>query len=353
MKVVTVFGTRPEIIKMAALIPLLDQEFEHTFVFSNQHYSKNMVEIFLSEMEVRQPDIFLGVDSSDVDKLTAAVKKALIDLSPDVVLVYGDTNSTLATARALPDGAKLVHIEAGIRSFDKRMPEEFNRIETDRLSSLRLAPTGLSKYFLTELEDYPSESVEVVGNLVVDAFHKYREKIEKTSLPDGLKPREYCLLTMHRTENVDDPVRLKALLENLETIKQPVIFPIHPRTEKRMREFGLKFPENLKLFEPMGYFQFMKLQLECNVVITDSGGIQEEAVTLGVPCITLRDNTERQETVFINSNLLYSADYRKDLYKVVDDIAGRRKEIQNLKNPYGTGDSAKKIIVALKKHFEN
>ncbi len=344
MKAVTVIGTRPEIIKMAPLIPLLDKHFEHHFVFTSQHYSENMVEIFLNEMDVRRPDSFLHVDSSELDLLEQAIGAELAKLQPDLLLIYGDTNSTLAAARSIPEKTKVVHIEAGIRSFDKRMPEELNRIETDRISHFKLAPTGLAKYFLTDLEGYKEDGIAVVGNLVVDAYRIHEEKIAATALPFDLKENGYYLLTMHRKENVDLADRLKGILESLAKLSKPVIFPVHPRTRKRMVEFGMEFPDNLRCIDPIGYFQFMRLMRSCDVVITDSGGIQEEAITLGIPCVTLRDNSERMETVFLKANILYDADHRRDLEKVVEEMSKNRPEIQKLTNPYGDGHSAEKIV---------
>jgi len=343
-RIVTVIGTRPEIIKMAPLIPRLDAACDHRFVFSNQHYSRTMVDIFLEEMEVRSPDFHLHVDSSDPERLRQAIAECLAELAPDAVIVYGDTNSTLAAAQAAPAGAAVCHIEAGIRSFDSRMPEERNRIETDRLSHWRLAPTGLASYFLTDFEGYDPATVKVVGNLVVDAYRRFAARIAARPLPAGLSPRGYYLLTMHRTENVDDPERLKRLLDNLALLGKPVVFPVHPRTERRMREFGLRFPENLRCSEPLGYFDFMQLFRNCDVIITDSGGVQEEAITLGAPCVTLRDNTERMETVFLGANALYDADRRLDLDRVVAGMAEGRERIRGLRNPYGDGDAAERIM---------
>ena len=351
MNVCTIFGTRPEIIKMAPLLPLLDEAYNHTFIFSNQHYSRSMVDIFLEEMEVRQPDIFLGVESSDLKVLEEAVRKTLKDLDVDVVIVYGDTNSTLAAARAIGEGTKLAHIEAGIRSFDMRMPEEHNRIETDSISHLHLAPTGLAKYFLTDYENYSGDSIEIVGNLAVDAYYRYKDRIAATPLPNEFEPKSFYVLTMHRGENVDENERLGNILDNLATLDKPVIFPVHPRTTKRMKEFGARFPENLQLSEPMGYFQFMKLLTSADAVITDSGGIQEECITCGVPCVTLRDNSERMETVFLGANVLYDCDHRRDLDKVIGEMTAKRADIGKLKNPYGDGTSAQQIIAALDKHF--
>lgn len=351
MKAVTVIGTRPEIIKLAPLIPLLDEQFEHTLVFSGQHYSKNMVQIFFDEMQVRQPDIFLKVESSDLKLLEKAVKEQLQKLEADFVLVYGDTNSTIAAARSIRNGSKLVHIEAGIRSFDLRMPEERNRIETDKLSDLHLPPTGLAKYFLTDYEGFSEDTIEVVGNLVVASYLKYKDQIDRTPLPIGLKPQNYCLMTMHRTENVDDPVRLDRMMKNISKIPYSVVFPIHPHTQKRFDEFHIAIPQNIIPLEALGYFQFMKLLSECKLIITDSGGVQEEAITVGVPCITIRENTERMETVFLGASVLFDSGHRMDLNDVVEEMIGKRGFIKKLKNPYGDERSPQLVIDACIKHF--
>jgi len=351
MKVITVIGTRPEIIKLSPLIPMLDEQFEHTFVFSGQHYSKNMVQIFLDQMQVRQPDIFLQVDSSDVGSLEKALTKEFEKLDGDIVLVYGDTNSTIAAARSIKEGMKLVHIEAGIRSFDLRMPEERNRIETDKLSHLMLPPTGLAKYFLTDYEGYSEDKIEVVGNLVVAAYFKYKDQIDAAPLPENIEPESYCLMTLHRTENVDDPVRFDRILKNIAKLNCPVVFPVHPRTQKRMEEYGISFPSNVVPLEAMGYFEFMRLLSECKVVITDSGGVQEEAITVGVPCITVREDTERMETVFLGASVLYDAAHRMDMDVLVEEMAQKREYIRNLKNPYGDKTSPQLVIDACLKHF--
>jgi len=348
MKIATVIGTRPEIIKMAPIIPEFDREHNHRFIFTGQHYSHNMVEIFLEEMQVRRPDVFLNVESSETDKLSEAIRGELAQFGPDLLMIYGDTNSTLAAARACPPGCRICHIEAGIRSFDERMPEELNRIETDSISHFKLAPTGLARYFLHDLEGYSDDEIIIVGNLVVDAYRIYRERILSHEIPFGLKPQQYYLLTMHRKENVDEPERLRAIMESLAGLTKPVVFPVHPRTYKRMQEFGVDFPANVTHVEPISYFPFMRLMHDCDVVVTDSGGVQEEAITQGVPCVTLRDNTERMETVFLKANVLYDAEHRRDLGKVIAEMSARREFIARVKNPYGNGDAAQKIMEFIK-----
>lgn len=343
-KVVTVIGTRPEIIKLAPLIPLLDKAFDHTFIFTGQHYSANMVDVFFDELNVRHPDVWLNVASSDDVLLEEAIKAELDKYHVDYLVIYGDTNSTLAAARAAGPNVSIVHLEAGIRSFDLRMKEELNRIETDKLSTFRLAPTILAQYFLTELERYPQHSVKVVGNLVVDTYYMYEDKINDTPLVDGLNENDYSLLTLHRKENVDDPKRLASIIRNVARIKSQVVLPIHPRTRSNLDVYGIELPKNVMAIPPQGYFEFMRLLKSCKVVLTDSGGVQEEAITLKVPCITLRDNTERMETVYLGANELYEAEKREDLAELVEKASGRKKFIESLKNPYGDGASASRIV---------
>ena len=351
MKLCSVIGVRPEIIKMAPLIPLLDQHFKHEFLFTSQHYSKNMVEIFLTEMKVRQPDEFLDVRSSDRELLESAIHETLARRKPELVVVYGDTNSTLAATRAAKRlGIKVCHLEAGLRSFDERMPEEYNRIQTDRLCDFHMAPTGLAKYFLTDYEGLPESGIRVVGNLVVDACLHFRPRMEEQPLLQKLAETPFCLLTLHRTENVDDPARLRNILDNLAQVPFPILLPVHPRTEQRMKQFGFDFPVNLCCMEPIGYLSFLRQLSACHVVLTDSGGIQEEAITLGVPCITLRDNTERMETVFLGANMLYDADHRRDLADFVAVMASRRESIRAIKNPYGDGHTAERIVTFIKEN---
>jgi len=350
-KIHTIIGTRPEIIKMSQLIPLLDGNFEHRFIFTSQHYSKNMVDIFLDELGVREPDIFLGVKSSDHSSLKDAIRPKIAELKPDYVLTYGDTNSTLAAAMATKElEINLIHVEAGLRSFDNSMPEEMNRIKTDGLSDYLFTPTELTKHFLGK--EGITNNVFVVGNTVVDACLTYSKIAnEKSKILDELKIEKdnYVLVTAHRQENVDNPERLLKILNSLSDLPLTVIFPIHPRTKKRVTENNYKIHENIRVIDPLGYLDFLKLMMHSSLIITDSGGIQEEAITLKIPCLTIRTSTERWETIITGGNFLVGVE--PDLVKyhakmILESGLGRR--MRKVPNPYGDGTTSEKIIEILR-----
>ena len=348
MRIATVCGTRPELIKLSPLVPLLDDRFEHEYLFTGQHYSASMVQVFLDELQARAPDRFLDVHDSDPAALTAATRIALDESRPDAVLVYGDTNSTVAAARAARDlGMLLVHLEAGIRSFDRSMPEELNRIEVDRLSDLRLAPTGLASWFLTGLEGYDPVTCPAVGNTVIDAWARHRSLAEQRALPDGVGEEPYSVLTLHRQATVDDPVVLGRMLAEIGALSLPVVFPVHPRTRDRVASFGLSWPVNVVAVEPMGYLDFCKIMSGATVLLTDSGGIQEEAIAMGAPCVTLRPSTERMETVLLGVNRLFDPNRDCDLAGLVDEAVARGGSPEPPVHPYGNGHASERVVAVL------
>lgn len=349
MKLVTIIGTRPEIIKMARLIPLLDDNFNHCFIFSGQHYSKNMVDVFFEELEVRKPDVALDIKSSKYEELVPKLTSKVKDLDPDIVLVYGDTNSTLAGALVANKlNKKLIHVEAGLRSFDKIMPEEINRILTDHISEFLFTPTPYTENLLKK--ERITKNVFVVGNTIVDSVYHYLPKTEKSDVCDRIGLDDYFLLTLHRQELVDKKEIFKGVLDAFSDIENDIIFPIHPRTKKRIKEFGINLPKNITTIPPVGYFDFLKLLKESSVVITDSGGVQEEAVTLRVPCVTVRKNTERMETVNIGASTLTG--YNPD--KIIESVDNmEKKDLSNIKNPYGDGTASEKIIEKIKSQISS
>jgi len=351
MKIATIIGTRPEIIKMSRLIPLLDKKFEHIFIYTGQHFSENMSDIFFSELKVRDPDINLNLKTSEYALLINSCVDALQKINVDWVLVYGDTNSTLAGAIATKIlNKKLIHVEAGLRSFDREMFEEVNRIIADHLSQLLFTPTGYTKNLLNK--EGLTENIFVVGNTIVDAVNFYSKEIKNSSILNklGLKEEEYILLTLHRPELVDRPERLKNVIRAVKEISDTIVFPIHPRTKMRLKEFKLNLPKNVKGIEPVGYFDFLNLLKNSSLVMTDSGGIQEEAITLKVPCVTVRRTTERQETVELGANFLTGFETNKIIENVKKIKEKQIKDkIKKLPNPYGDGKTSKKIIEILKK----
>jgi UDP-N-acetylglucosamine 2-epimerase (non-hydrolysing) len=350
MKIATIIGTRPEIIKMSRLIPLLDDEFEHKFIYTGQHFSENMSNIFFSELKVRNPDINLNLKTSEYPKLITSCVKVLKKINPDFVLVYGDTNSTLSGAISTKIlNKKLIHVEAGLRSFDREMFEEVNRIVTDHLSQFLFTPTNYTKNLLNK--EGLIENVFVVGNTIVDAVNFYSKEIKNSDILDklGLKENEYILLTLHRSELVDRAERLKSVIMAVKEISDTIVFPIHPRTKMRLKEFELNLPKNVKGIEPIGYFDFLNLLKNSSLVMTDSGGVQEEAITLKVPCVTIRRTTERQETIELGANFLTGFETKKIVESVKKIKEGKMKDkIKKLPNPYGDGKTSKKIIKKLK-----
>ncbi len=352
-KISTIVGTRPEIIKMSRLIPLLDEKFDHEFIFTSQHYSKNMVDIFFEEMDIRQPDIFLRVNSSEYEAMIRPIQDQIRKTNPDYILVYGDTNSTLAAAIAAKSfGIKLIHVEAGLRSFDKKMPEEINRILTDHISDYLFTPTELTRSYL-ELEGI-TENVFVVGNTIVDACMYYSEIAKnKTNILKkfNLEKNKYILLTAHRQENVDNPKKLSEIISSLSHLKTKIIFPIHPRTKNNLRKNNFTLPENILETGPLGYLDFLQLEKNASLIITDSGGVQEEAITFNVPCATIRTSTERMETIINGGNILVGTDPELIRYYVDICLSKLHDKMSAAKNPYGNGTTSEEIVKIMSNLF--
>ncbi len=303
-------------------------EFTPMLVHTGQHYDANMSDVFFADLEMPHPDVFLGVGSGSHAEQTAKVmiemEKLLAAEKPDLLLVAGDVNSTLAAAIvAAKSGVKLGHIESGLRSFDRRMPEEINRIVADEFSDFCFVtePSGLKNL---KHEGIPDERVFYVGNTMIDSVVKYRERSKKTfaelARRFSISARSYALATLHRPSNVDDKDNLTLLVglfEQMSSDVTKIIFPVHPRTRQRLKEFGLadRIAGNnaIELIEPVGYLDFLALQDSAAVILTDSGGVQEESTALGVPCITLRENTERPVTIEIGTNEMTGLDTRRIL----------------------------------------
>ncbi len=339
-KVVTVLGTRPEIIKLALLIGLLDRKFDHKLIYTSQHYSYNMARVFFEQLGVREPDGVLEVKSSDTGTLQKAIENSIQELNAELVVVYGDTNSTVAAARAAKAlGKKLAHVEAGLRCFDETVPEEKNRIETDLLSDFLFPPTELAKTHL--IREGVGGKIWVVGNTVVDVCKKYSSKIKE-------REGRYILVTAHRQENADKPERLMEIFSALSQFQIEVLFPVHPRTKERIGKFGIDVPKNVKIMDAVRYFEFLGLLKGAELVVTDSGGVQEEALTLNTPCLTIRQSTERWESIAAGGNFLVGTNpalikaYAKE---IIDGELG--KSMRKAKNPYGNGQASEKIAETL------
>ena len=317
MHVLTVVGARPQFIKASPVSrALARQGIREQVVHTGQHYDLNMSDIFFKALGLQPPQYHLGVGSgshgAQTGRMLAEIEKIFLDARPDAVVVYGDTNSTLAGALA---AAKLhvpvVHVEAGLRSFNRRMPEEVNRVLTDHISTLLFCPTATAVHHL-EREGI-TEGVHLVGDVMKDALDYWRvhRPAGGAVLEDmNLRQGDYYLVTMHRAENVDDAGRFDAILEALNVLESPVIFPVHPRTRKALAERGRPLRSHVRLIEPVGYLEVLELVGHARAVLTDSGGLQKEAYMLGVPCVTLRDETEWVETVEAGWNILAGADTR-------------------------------------------
>ncbi|WP_055525411.1 non-hydrolyzing UDP-N-acetylglucosamine 2-epimerase [Streptomyces graminilatus] len=314
-RVICVAGARPNYMKIKPVMDALERRgAEVVLVHTGQHYDPAMNDVFFADLGIRPPDRFLGVGSGSHAEQTGRVMTAfepLIDeVSPDIVVVVGDINSTLAcalvTAKA---GPLLAHVEAGLRSRDWSMPEEVNRVATDRVSDYLLAPSPDAADNL-RAEGYREDQIHLVGNVMIDTLLTNLERARASAVLDeyGLAKGEYGLVTLHRPANVDDPEVLSGLLKALGEIagRLPLVLPVHPRASRRLAEIGV--PGGIRLVPPAGYLDFIALQDSARVVLTDSGGIQEETTALGVPCVTLRDNTERPITVEQGTNVLAGRD---------------------------------------------
>ena len=318
MRILTVVGNRPQFIKAAAVSGLLRERHEEILVHTGQHHDDSLSRVFFAELGLARPEWELnisgGTNTSQTARMLGALEPLLKEVEPDAVLVYGDTNSTLAGALAAAQAQiPLIHVEAGMRSFDWSMPEELNRVLTDHLGDLLLCPSDTAAENL--LSESVSGRVEVVGDVMVDvaiARQPSARADTQTLSAHGLMPHSYILLTAHRAGNVDDPMRLHALVELVKALPMPVLFAVHPRTRARLKDAGLleelERLEGLTLTGPLGYVEFSALACQAHAILTDSGGVQKEAYLAGVPCVTLRANTEWVETVQTGWNTLVDLD---------------------------------------------
>jgi UDP-N-acetylglucosamine 2-epimerase len=355
-KIVIISGTRPEIIKLSELVKSFDSDYQIIVVYTSQHFSKDMCDNFLKELGVKI-DYNLSCCTSDIGILKKSIQNCLGKLSADHVIVYGDTNSSLAGALVAKNmNCNLIHLEAGLRCFDMTMVEEQNRIKIDSISDFLLAPTDLNKIFL-QYEGFSADKIVVTGNLIVDVCKKYSSHLvpeQKNRLP-----LKYILLTFHRQENVDNPQKLNQLMNIISRVPYTIVFPIHPRTRSNLKSYNIQLPINVISTDPVDYKQFLSLIHNSVLVMTDSGGVQEEAVVLKKPCITLRRNTERQETLLIKANrLFYPFDKDDGQSGSLNCMINEMLSVKIHPNPYGenvtkkTVDSIKKIIELCDKKSE-
>lgn len=356
MKIATVLGTRPEIIKLSPLIPLLDRECDHVLIHTGQHYSYSMDKIFFEDLNLRNCNYTLNVGSGShgeqTGKMIMGIEDVLIKEEPDVVIVQGDTNSTLAGAIAASKlQMKVAHVEAGCRSFDRRMPEEINRTLVDHASDILFAPDENAYKNLTA-EGIPDNLIHLVGNTSVDACLRAMNLFNRSKLEDfTLEKSDYILLTIHRQENTTYD-KLKEILGAINVISEriKVVFPVHLRTKKIIVENNIKLSDNLILEDPLGYKDFMGLLSNSKFVLTDSGGIQEESAILNIPCLVLRENTEWKIFVDIGKNMLVGVD-GSHIMRSVNELLDNEEKLgymKHLKIPVEEGAS-EKIVSILEK----
>lgn len=372
MKISFIIGTRPEIIKVSSIIKECEKrKIDNVIIHSGQHFNYEMNKIFFEELNIRKPDYHIklnktvGLDNKassnnfrenpdacishgkQLSTMIVQIKEILSREQPDLVIVQGDTNTTLAGGLAAAKlNIKIGHIEAGLRSYDNAMPEEINRILVDRISDYLFCPTNVQEEIL-KYEGVGAENIFITGNTIVDAIYQNIDLAEKNGhLLDKLefKETEYILLTIHRQENVDDERNLKEIVNGVNLVIKsfdfPVLFPVHPRTRNKLAKFNLRFSDKTVLLEPLGFLEFLQLEKYSRLILTDSGGVQEEACVLKVPCVTLRNNTERPETLEVGANILAGINAQK----IKDCVELMLKSKRKWKPPFGDGTAGVKIV---------
>ena len=353
----SIFGTRPEIIRLSRIFPLLDKNFKHIMVNTNQNYTKELNSVFFSELELRKPDYNLKIRTGqygiEIADTISKTEQVILKEHPDLVLILGDTNSGLSVIPASHHGIQIAHLEAGMRAYDIRMPEEKNRILIDHLSTLLLPYTNYSRENLIRENVHPSK-IYVVGNPIVEVIDHFSPKIEKSKILEKMKLKQddFFLVTAHRSENVDNLDQLKIIFSSLEKIhkkfKKRIIYPMHPRTSSKLKKQSV--PKGIEIIKPLGFFDFTKLEKNALCLITDSGTVPEETLYFKKPCVTIRESTERPETIEAGSNILAGLD--------VENILNSVKQITSIKPDWnwdsslGDGKTASKVLNILRGKLE-
>jgi UDP-N-acetylglucosamine 2-epimerase (non-hydrolysing) len=361
LKVINVVGARPNFMKVAPIVAAMKRRptsFQPLVVHTGQHYDAAMSDSFFHDLELPQPDTHLGVGSSSHAAQTAAVMErfepVVLREQPDWVLVVGDVNSTIACALVCVKlGVKVAHVEAGLRSRDRTMPEEINRLLTDQIADLLFTPSHDADENLIA-EGIPKGRIRMVGNVMIDSLQKNLDvaRLLPTQNMLGLSGIDYALLTLHRPSNVDTRASFERILDALEAIaaKLPIVFPVHPRTRKTIAALGLSERvssiKDLKTIDPLGYLDFLNLSSRARLVLTDSGGIQEETTALGIPCLTLRENTERPITVEMGTNVVVGTDTTKIVSAATAALNGSAKKALQ-QPPLWDGHTSERILDAL------
>lgn len=365
MKIINVVGARPNFMKMAPIIKAMNEfpdTIQHKLVHTGQHYDQKMSKAFFEDLEMPRPDIDLGIGSGSHAEQTAGImtafEKVCLEERPDLVVVVGDVNSTMACAiTAKKCGIRVAHVEAGLRSRDMSMPEEINRLCTDVLCDYLFTTDHFANENLLA-EGISPEKIVFVGNVMIDTLLGFSEKAKHLDLMRqlGLEPKKFITLTLHRPSNVDDREILTGILEALQEIatQMPIVFPVHPRTRKMIREFALSHffneegaVQGIWLTEPMGYLELLHLNMHAKMVITDSGGLQEEATVLGIPCLTLRHNTERPITCEAGTNIVVG-NRKEDILREAENILNGEKKIGAIPEKWD-GKVARRIVAHILK----
>jgi len=349
-KIGIILGTRPEIIKLSPIVQVCQEQKANFFILhTNQHYSENMDRIFFKDLELPEPKYNLNIQErlhgKMIGRMIVGIEEVLIKEKPDWILVQGDTNTVLSGALAASKlNVKIGHVEAGLRSYDRTMPEEINRIVVDHIADALFCPTK-KQANIAGNEGIPASKIFVTGNTIVDAVFRGKKILEKGRLADKYKGERFALLTLHRPSNVDDCETLFRILEAVRSaaVKNnlKIYFPMHPRTRKNLETFKINLdPNTFKLIEPVGFLEMLTLEQSAKVILTDSGGVQEEACILGIPCVTIRENTERPETAEVGANVLVGSDPKKIQKGITDSLSQKR----HWKNPFGDGLAGKRIF---------
>ncbi|NTW29701.1 MAG: UDP-N-acetylglucosamine 2-epimerase (non-hydrolyzing) [Candidatus Moranbacteria bacterium] len=362
MKIGIILGTRPEIVKLSSIIRRCESRSADCFVIhTNQHYSENMDAVFFRELELPEPKYNLRIGSGTHGEMTGRmlieIERILLDEKPDLIIVQGDTNTVMAGALAASKiGIKVAHVEAGLRSYDRSMPEEVNRLITDHVSDFLFCPTEKQVEILLK-EGIAKKNIFATGNTVVDAVYECSDIAEQHSeilTRLGIFAGEYILMTLHRPATVDVKKNLSAVLKGVEAVarqhEKAVVFPIHPRTRKMIETFGIRVAKRVKLIDPVGYLDMLSLQANSFLIVTDSGGIQEEACILRKKCIVARENTERPEAVDVGGCVLAGNSDSDKIEALSEELLSKKIA---WKNPFGDGKTGDRILRLLERSYDD